>query len=317
MISAQEMHRNGRDCGDAGLLEVKMKVLIASDVRILEKTGRYYVEGEVASVIERYAGAFGPLHLYCRCIKTEDVNAKYLDVTECIEKLIPTGSLMRALIGADNKMVTAAIRECDLVVGRMHSMLGSVAFDRAKRLKKPFYAEIMGDAWDAYWNHSLVGKLIAPYMFLKTKQVVKNADYALYVTSEFLQNRYPCKNPSVGVSNVRIDSVDPQILAKRLEKIRGYKPGEISLMTTAAVNVRYKGQEYVIRAIPALNRAGIRVKYTLVGGGDPAYLQQVAKKCGVEDQVVFTCRKNLDDVFALLDETDIYVQPSLQEGFFC
>ena len=60
--------------------------------------------------------------------------------------------------------------------------------------------------------------------------------------------------------------------------------------------------------------AGIRVKYTLVGGGDPAYLQQVAKKCGVEDQVVFTGRKNLDEVFALLDETDIYVQPSLQEG---
>lgn len=291
-----------------------MKVLIASDVRILEKNGRYYAESEVSSVIELYAGAYGPLHLYSRRIQTEGVNAKHLDVTKYIEKLIPASSLMGSMVGADNKRVTEAIRECDLVVGRMHSFLGNTAFDCAKKVGKPFFAEVMGDAWDAFWNHSLVGKMIAPYMFLKTKQVVKNADYALYVTSEYLQSRYPCKNPSVGVSDVRIGSLDPQALEKRLERIRNRKTDEISLITTAAVNVRYKGQEYVIRAIPALNRAGIRVKYTLVGGGDPLRLQQLAEKCGVADQVVFMGRQSHSEVFALLDEADIYVQPSLQEG---
>ena len=291
-----------------------MKVLVASDVRIAEKAGRYYAEGQVASIIKRYHNAFGMLAMYCRIIDGEDIKTNYQDITDCVEKFLPVSSLMGALTGADNKRIKALMQEYDLVIGRLHSMVGCVAADCARKLGKPFFAEVMGDAWDAYWNHSLAGKMIAPYMFWKTKQAVKNADYALYVTSEFLQNRYPCKNPSVGVSNVRIDSVDPQILEKRLEKIRNYKPGELSLMTTAAVDVRYKGQEYVIRAIPTLNRVGIRVKYTLVGGGDPAYLQQVAKKCGVEDQVVFVGRKNLDEVFTMLDEADIYVQPSLQEG---
>ena len=43
-------------------------------------------------------------------------------------------------------------------------------------------------------------------------------------------------------------------------------------------------------------------------------LHNVASECGVEDQVVFAGRKSLDEVFALLDEADIYIQPSLQEG---
>lgn len=295
-------------------MEVNMRVFVASDVRIAEKAGRYYAEGQVASIIKRYYSAFGVLTMYCRIIEVEDVKTNYQDITDCVDRFLPASSLMGALVGADNKWLRAAMQGHDLVIGRLHSMLGCVGADCARQLGKPFFAEVMGDAWDAYWNHSLVGKLVAPYMFLKTKQVVKNADYALYVTSQFLQNRYPCKNPSVGVSNVRIDSVEPQVLEQRLEKIRSADPAQVTLMTTAAVDVRYKGQEYVIRAIPALNRAGIRVKYTLVGGGDPAYLRQVAKKCGVEDQVVFAGRKNLDEVFALLDETDIYVQPSLQEG---
>lgn len=291
-----------------------MKVLVASDIRVAEQSGRYYMKGQHYSVFKRYHACFGALTVYCRVVKKENDSTDYYDVTEWIEKMIPASSFYKALLGAENAKIKAAVQNCDLVIGRLHSMLGCAAADCARQLGKPFFAEVMGDAWDAYWNHSIVGKLIAPYMFLKTKQVVKNADYALYVTSEFLQNRYPCKNPSVGVSNVRIDSVEPQVLEQRLEKIRSADPAQVTLMTTAAVDVRYKGQEYVIRAIPLLNQAGIRVRYLLVGGGSPDYLRQVAEKCGVADQVVFAGRKNLDEVFALLDETDIYVQPSLQEG---
>jgi len=70
----------------------------------------------------------------------------------------------------------------------------------------------------------------------------------------------------------------------------------------------------VISAIPLLNRAGIRVRYTLVGGGSQDYLRQLAEKCGVADQVIFAGRKSLDEVFTLLEQADIYIQPSLQEG---
>ena len=172
----------------------------------------------------------------------------------------------------------------------------------------------MGCAWDAYWNHGLVGKMAAPYVFAKMKQTVYHADYALYVTNEFLQKRYPCKNSSVAASNVQLVEVSDDVLSKRIERIKKCDTKTLRLMTTAAVDVRYKGQEFVIKAIPLLNKAGIRVQYLLVGGGDQTYLKEIAKSCGVDDQVVFVGRLPLPEVFELLDTVDIYIQPSLQEG---
>lgn len=291
-----------------------MKTFIATDIRIAEKDGRYYAMGQHYFILKRYYEKFGLMRLCCRVLNDKDEKVDYLDITDWLEQVIPVGTLYKAMLGAKDKIIAGAMKDCDLVICRCPSFVANRAAGCARRLGIPYFAESMGCAWDALWNHGIAGKIIAPYMYMKMRSTVAHADYALYVTNEFLQKRYPCKNESIGASNVRIESVDPQVLDRRLEKIRSQKAGEISLMTTAAVDVRYKGQEYVIRAIPQLNQAGIRVRYTLVGGGDPAYLQQVAKKCGVEDQVVFAGRKSLDEVFILLDETDIYVQPSLQEG---
>ena len=291
-----------------------MKIFVATDIRIAEASGRYYAMGQHYSILKRYYENFGTIKLCCRVVTDKNEKRDHLDITDWIDQVIPASSLFNVMLGRENKKLVNAMQDCDLVIGRFHSVVACAAAACAKRLRKPFFAELMGDAWDGYWNHSLAGKLIAPYMFLKTKHSVKNADYALYVTNEFLQKRYPCKKESVGVSNVLIKNIDETVLQKRLEKIGQTDYQSVTLMTTAAIDVRYKGQEYVIRAIPALNKAGIRVRYLLVGGGDAAYLQSVARSCGVEDQVEFAGRKSLDEVFRLLDEADIYIQPSLQEG---
>ena len=129
-----------------------------------------------------------------------------------------------------------------------------------------------------------------------------------------MQKRYPCKNKTVGVSDVVIDEINDEVRQRRNEKISQTDFSKITLMTSGATNVWYKGQHFVIRAIPLLNEIGIRVKYYCVGQGDHGYLRKVAEKCGVEDQVVFTGAVSHDEVFRLLDQCDIYVQPSLQEG---
>ena len=111
-----------------------------------------------------------------------------------------------------------------------------------------------------------------------------------------------------------IKEISDEVRQKRSEKIAKTDPRNITLMTSAAVNVWYKGQHFVIRAIPLLNQMGIRVKYYCVGQGDTGYLRSVAEKCGVEDQVVFTGPVSHDEVFRLLDQCDIYIQSSIQEG---
>jgi glycosyltransferase involved in cell wall biosynthesis len=113
---------------------------------------------------------------------------------------------------------------------------------------------------------------------------------------------------------VTLEPVDEALLDRRMEHIAVKTPG-LEIGTVGAVDVRYKGQQFVIEALAALKRKGRNdFTYHLVGGGDQGFLRAEAERCGVQDQVVFHGSMTHDDVFSFLDTIDVYVQPSLQEG---
>ena len=290
-----------------------MKVLIASDLRATVYEGRVYLASQHYYIVKRYYEAFGSVSL-CSRVLHQNANDKLLDATDLIEQVVEIKSLRESFSLAFWKKIATIVDEMDLIIGRLHSIIGMRILDYAQRRGVRCFAEVMGDAWDGYWNHGMAGKLVAPIAFLMTKKVTWNSDYALYVTNEFLQKRYPCKNPSIAASNVQLAEQSDEVLENRLNRIHCWNGNALNIMTTAAVDVRYKGQEYVIEAIPALNKAGIRVRYILIGGGDQTYLRTIATKFGVLDQVEFLGRRSLGEVFELLDVADIYIQPSLQEG---
>lgn len=290
-----------------------MGIFIATDYDISFNNGRYYIENAMSSILCRYYERFGKI-IYCSRIDNIENTEKLIDITEYIDSVVIIDNLFEAFSCRCFSKMEDAIKDCNLVVGRVPSIIAYRAFDCAKKLGVPFFTEAMGCAWDAYWNHGLTGKIIAPYMFFKMKSVVKNSDYALYVTNQFLQNRYPCKKKTVSASNVKIEDVNIDILEKRISRIDHFNERKMILMTCAAVDVRYKGQEYVIKAIPILNKMGIKVRYILAGGGNQEYLRCIAKKNNVSDQVEFLGRVSLKTIFEYLDNSDIYIQPSLQEG---
>ena len=291
-----------------------MKVFVATDVTIRTTGEHIYAREKYATILNRYYDAFGRIILFSWVERINTIVDDCVDITSIVDELIPVKSLMGTLMGKSKKDIFSGVSECSLVIGRCPSISAYKAFDCARKANVPYFAESMGCAWDAYWNHGLAGKIIAPYMFLTMRQVVKDAEYALYVTSEFLQKRYPREKDSISASNVLITDVSDSILQNRIAKIKQMNSSYLKLMTTAAVNVKYKGQQYVIKAIPMLNKLGIRIQYNIVGEGDNSYLYSLARKCGVEDQVVFRGRLPLEEVLRLLDEMDVYIQPSLQEG---
>jgi len=215
-----------------------------------------------------------------------------------------------------NDQIKKAIQDSDYVVVRLPSVIGFKAFDYAKKLQKPCLVEVVACAWDAFWNHSLAGKIIAPTMYYKTKFRVLNAESVVYVTNDFLQKRYPTNGNHVNCSNVALEDVNEEILVNRLRKISNLKHNEkIIIGTTAAVNVRYKGQQYIIEAIGNLKKQGISYfEYHLVGGGDQSYLKSIAKKHNVESQIKFLGSKPHTEIFRWLETIDLYSQPSRQEG---
>lgn len=213
------------------------------------------------------------------------------------------------------KTLYKLVEEADLIFARMPSIISNIAINIAIKLKKPYLVEVGGCVWDSYWNHGFQGKLAAPFLFLQTRNLIKQSPYAVYVTEDFLQRRYPSQGKRESCSNVALPEFSDSILEKRLIKIKEINRNiPIIIGTTAAIDVRYKGQEYVIEAIARLNRQGFNFEYELVGAGEKDYLESVAEKWGVLDKVKFKGKMLRADVLKWLDRIDIYAQPSKQEG---
>lgn len=210
----------------------------------------------------------------------------------------------------NRKIVCSVIHKCDYVIMRG---VNSNVIKIIKKQGKPYLVESIGCPWDALWNHGWKGKVLAVPEFISARAAIKNAEWVLYVTNEFLQSRYPTKGKSIGVSDVSIADMDSQILVKRIQKITNIGK-TIVLGTAGAVNVAYKGQEYVIRAIGKLKCQGYIVNYEMVGSGESGYLKKIAKESGVLDQVKFVGELTHDEVFRWMDSIDVYIQPSLVEG---
>lgn len=208
------------------------------------------------------------------------------------------------------------ISKVDLVVGYVPALNAEVANIYAKKAGKKFFSLMVACPWDGLWNQDLVRKFAAPYRFLLNRYVLRHSDYALYVTNHFLQKRYPTRGKSIGVSDVVIEKSNTNILESRIDHINQlHKDSIIKIATTAMLNVKYKGQRFVIHAIKKLKDLGYRnYEYYLIGGGDSGNLHNLAKKLGVESQIHFVGKVTHDKVFNILDEMDIYIHPSLQEG---
>lgn len=213
-------------------------------------------------------------------------------------------------------IIEEEVRRSDKVIIRSilnHYTLTALKY--CKKYKKDYLVEVAGFAFDGYWYHGdILGKLVAiPYELL-VKKNMKKVPYAVYVTNEALQKRYPCFGKNLGCSDVEINDISDKFLAQRLEKYTN-KNDRIILGTTGWVNLKLKGQHDVIKAIYLLRKNGIdNFEYQLVGAGDKTYLEKLIKKYNLEDCIKILGPKIHEDVFKWLDNIDIYIQPSYQEG---
>ena len=287
-----------------------------------DKNGVYCNTTLTSEMFKRYFSVVDKLLIVIRTYNIEktyieaNLNKIELDNVEFIE--IPNLNTVKSFILERNKykkLIMENVKKADLIFARMPSVISDITIQCCQKIEKKYLVEVGGCAWDAHWNHSLIGKIIAPYVFYKEKVGVKNAILATYVTEKWLQKRYPTKSYSVNASNVYLDKFDREILNRRVEKIKkNSEERKIILGTIAAVNVKYKGQKYVIKAIAKLKNEGYDITYELVGGGDSSYLKRLAKKLGVSDNIIFKGVLLKSDVMNWLEKIDIYIQPSKQEG---
>ena len=212
------------------------------------------------------------------------------------------------------KIIETVVDRCDMYFLRIPSVISDMVAEICYKKNKPYLVEVGGCSFDAYWNHNITGRCIAPSMYLHQKKTVKNASFASYVTTKWLQSRYPTNAEfSVSASNVYLTDFNENRVRIKANQWNEHKD-VYTLGTIASYETRYKGQHKIIEVLSRLKAKGIMLKYELVGGGDSSWLKGVAEKFGVSDQVVFHGLKKKEEVNAWLDTVDIYVQPSKQEG---
>lgn len=299
-----------------------MRILFAHDhIFKMDEKGQLYSGGSFSEkVFQRYLKICDELVIVGRMeyINSSDSN-KYNLISADEIKFIGVDNIktIKGVIkkGKVQSQINNIVRECDAVIGRT-STLGLMAVKAAEMYQKPYLMEIVGCSFDSYWNYgNLLGKIYAPYSFLKTRRYVKRSRFNIYVTNEFLQNRYPTHGTSIGCSNVILKKTDEQVLKNRLDKIKKSKGAEkLVIGTAAAIDVRYKGQQYVIEALAELAKQGYDFEYQLAGGGNTLYLEKIAEEFGIRNKIMFLGSIPHDKIFGWFDNLDLYIQPSQTEG---
>lgn len=211
------------------------------------------------------------------------------------------------------KEIIKQVESADIIVVRLPSTIGSVALDFAKKINKPYIVEVVACPWDALSNHSILGKLYAPFSRIKLKRLVADAAYVIYVTKEFLQNRYPTKYLSTNISNVVLLDFPQKNLKDNYYSNFDINK-KIEITTLGVVNLSYKGHEYVLKAMASLLKEGYTINYNIIGGGDNSRLKNIIAEEGLQNKVNLVGKIPHDEVFNVLDHTDIYIQPSETEG---
>lgn len=288
-----------------------MKVLYIYDHNISKKNNEYY-HPYLNEIIKRY-------RFFSDNITVITSNTLIKDFTQFntqnkidVSRILTLKNFRSPLkiINLKSEDIYNEVSTADLIITKLPSFFGILAVKYANQLNKKILVEMVGCPWDSLTNHSLKGKLLAPYMVYLTNKYVKRADYVMYVSNEFLQSRYPTDKKQIGCSDVTISDVK-----FNSSKYLDYNNKELVILgTSAGVDVKFKNQESIIKILPFLNDGSVRFEYHLAGGGDKSRLIKVAKKYNVEDKVKFIGlldKKGVDD---FLDKVDIYIQPSKQEG---
>jgi len=210
---------------------------------------------------------------------------------------------------AARRRLAEVLATSDALIARLPSEIGGLACSVAASLGLVWAVELVTCPWDAIWNYgSLKGRVFAPVAWWETRRLLRRAPFALYVTSEFLQRRYPPgrSTVAVGVSDVEIDPPDASVLAARLARIDGAADRPVVFGTIAAL-LAFKGLDTAAAALRSSGLAERGAAVRVLGAGDPAPWQA--------DGMVFDGTLPAGDpVRAWLDGIDVYIQPSRQEG---
>jgi len=155
-------------------------------------------------------------------------------------------------------------------------------------------------------RHAMFRWAVRTALKSSAKVTTESADIAAHAMRIYRPHREIDVVP-IGLPRVRFSPVPREDLSMREDSIYLVSIGRL---------VKRKGFEYLIKALAVLAGKGIDLRLILIGDGpERNALEALAAGTGVSDKVLFAGRVDDETKFRYLSASDIYVLPSIHEGF--
>lgn len=226
-------------------------------------------------------------------------------------------------IACIRRAVKAALADGPAIILRVPGIVSSIVWLWVIGRRK-YGVEVVGDPKEVFSEGSVemkgrgVYKLIGTYLL---RLQCRHSVAAAYVTAEILQERYPSKGLRVHYSTVSLDHdayIAEAAIAKRLERTRNRLAGSgpVVVSCIGTLEQRYKGQDLLIEAVRLARGKGYLIDAVLIGDGKYREMfEEMVSKYELEEAVIFKGHiSDRNEIIRLLDESDIYCQPSRTEG---
>lgn len=195
--------------------------------------------------------------------------------------------------------------------------LSAHLFAVLKRHHHPYAAEIVADVWDAFGVGSQRHAL-RPYLQLmyhtQHLQQCWSAEATAYVTRRAIQRRYPPRPNTFTTNYSSIDLPEASLAASPRDFT--LRQGPLRCVCVGTLNQLYKGQDVLVRAVALAVERGADITLTLVGDGSyRPYIESLVASLGLNERVRFLGQlPGGEAIQNVLDDHDLYVLPSRQEG---
>lgn len=301
-----------------------MNMTFFNDTKFKYNGEYYFTNGGLNNTfLKEYLNYFDKITLVTRKEninkKTDISNFSRVDLNQVCFDCINNLNIFSIFFGNYNKTIMQNVKNSDFIIIRLPSIIGVRASHYCNKFNKKYLIEMVGCPFDSLWNYGgIKAKLIAPFFALITRNIIKKSNNVLYVSNSFLQKRYPNRNNTIGVSDVKIEKVDNKILEKRIIKIDNYKKNNIyKFGLVGSLKVNYKGHDTAIKAMSLLKNK-INFQLHFLGASDEKSIEKwkkLSKRYGIEDRVFYDgVLPGGEPVLKWMDNMDLYLIPSLTEG---
>lgn len=120
--------------------------------------------------------------------------------------------------------------------------------------------------------------------------------------------------PNKNISIIQLGLPEPKFEKVSREELSMKK--DVLYLISIGRLVKRKGYDFLVKALKILKDRGQDINLILVGDGpEREYLESLASSSGISDKIIFLGSVPDEEKFQYLSASDIYVLPSLHEGF--